>query len=52
MNNAYLIDHTVMEYFHDFQHNYEDNGGSVTFVGLDQLEAFSEHPLAVRRIKA
>jgi len=52
MNNTYLIDHTVMEYFHDFQHNYEESGGSVTFVGMDKHEAFSKHPLAVRRIKS
>ncbi len=52
LHNAYLIDHSVMEYFHDFKHNYEDNGGTVTFEGLDKHEAFSEHPLAVRRIKA
>ena len=52
LNQAYLIDHTVMEFFHDFQHNYEDNGGKITFIGLDRHESLSDHPLAVRRIKS
>ncbi len=52
LNQAYLIDHTVMEFFHDFQHNYEDDGGKITFIGLDRHESLSDHPLAVRRIKS
>jgi MFS superfamily sulfate permease-like transporter len=46
-----LIDHTVMEFFHGFQHDYESQGGHCEFQGLDAHEAFSAHPLAARRIK-
>ncbi|MGZ4980899.1 MAG: SulP family inorganic anion transporter, partial [Methylobacter sp.] len=51
LNNAYLIDHTVMEFLHDFQHNYERQGGQCEFLGLEYHDTFSEHPLAVRRMK-
>jgi MFS superfamily sulfate permease-like transporter len=50
--NVTLIDHTVMEFFHEFQHDYESRGGHCEFQGLDSHEAFSSHPLAARRIKA
>ena len=46
-----LIDHTVMEFFHGFQHDYESHGGRCEFQGLDAHESFSDHPLAARRIK-
>lgn len=46
-----LIDHTVMEFFHEFQHDYESRGGHCELRGLDEHEAFSEHPLAARRLK-
>lgn len=46
-----LIDHTVMEFFHEFQHDYESRGGHCEFQGLDAHEAFSAHPLAARRLK-
>jgi MFS superfamily sulfate permease-like transporter len=51
LNDAYLLDHTVMEFFHDFQHDYEAQGGSCEFLGLEYHESFSEHPLAARRAK-
>ena len=47
-----LIDHTVMEFFHEFQHDYEAQGGHCEFQGLDAHESFSDHPLAARRIKS
>jgi len=34
LNNAYLMDHTVMEFIHDFQHRYESQGGTCIFYGL------------------
>ncbi len=46
-----LIDHTVMEFFHEFQHDYEAQGGHCEFQGLDSHETFSDHPLAARRLK-
>jgi len=51
LNNAYLIDHTVMEFIHDFQHNYEGQCGQCKFFGMEYHDTFSEHPLAVRRMK-
>jgi MFS superfamily sulfate permease-like transporter len=51
MNNAYLLDHTVMEFIHDFQHNYEAHGGRCVFLGLEYHDTYSRHPLAVRRMK-
>ncbi len=51
LNNAYLIDHTVMEFIHDFQHNYEGQGGQCQFFGMEYHDTFSEHPLAARRMK-
>ncbi len=50
-SDATLIDHTVMEFFHEFQHEYESQGGYCEFVGFDKHEAFSQHPLAARRLK-
>ena len=51
MNNTYLLDHTVMEFIHDFQHNYESQGGKCIFFGLEFHDTYSRHPLAVRRMK-
>jgi MFS superfamily sulfate permease-like transporter len=51
LNDAYLLDHTVMGFFHDFQHKYEATGGYCEFLGLEYHEPFSEHPLAARRMK-
>ncbi len=51
LNDAYLLDHTVMEFFHDFQHDYEGQGGHCEFLGLEYHESYSDHPLAARRMK-
>ena len=51
MNNAYLLDHTVMEFLHDFQHNYEGHGGRCVFYGLEFHDTYSRHPLAARKMK-
>jgi MFS superfamily sulfate permease-like transporter len=50
LSNAYLIDHTVMEYMHDFIHHYEDHGGTCEQIG-DAIHSFSNHDLAARIIK-
>ncbi|BCG63398.1 MAG: hypothetical protein methR_P1108 [Methyloprofundus sp.] len=47
LSNAYLIDHTVMEYLHDFVHDYEAQGGQCQQVG-DAIHTFSDHELAAR----
>jgi MFS superfamily sulfate permease-like transporter len=51
LNDAYLLDHTVMEFFHDFQHDYEAQGGKCEFLGMEYHETYSDHPLAARRMK-
>lgn len=51
LNNAYLIDHTVMEFLHEFEHSFIAQGGQCEFLGMDTHETYSQHPLAVRRMK-
>jgi MFS superfamily sulfate permease-like transporter len=51
LNNTYMLDHTVMEFFHDFQHDYELLGGQCVFLGMEYHDAYSEHPLAIRKNK-
>ncbi|MEI8235830.1 MAG: STAS domain-containing protein [Methylococcaceae bacterium] len=46
-----LIDHSVMAFIHEFQHSYESQGGQSEFTDLEYHEAFSEHPLAARRLR-
>jgi len=46
------IDHTVMEFIHNFQHNYSNQGGVCEIHGLENLDSFSGHPLAARKRKA
>jgi hypothetical protein len=40
-----------MAFIHEFQHSYEVQGGQVEFTDLEYHEAFSEHPLAARRLR-
>lgn len=47
--DAYLIDHTVMEFIEHFQRDYIDGGGACEIRGLENLTPYSSHPLAVRR---
>jgi MFS superfamily sulfate permease-like transporter len=49
LSEAHLIDHTVMEFVHDFSNEYTHAGGQCRIVGLDDHEPFSDHPLAARR---
>lgn len=51
LNDAFLLDHTVMEFFHDFEHDAMNQGGKCEFQGLEYHEAFADHPLAARRMK-
>lgn len=46
---THLVDHSVMENLHHFQHDYEQHGGKVLLVGLDDHEPVSTHHLAARR---
>ncbi|MDA1343152.1 MAG: SulP family inorganic anion transporter, partial [Proteobacteria bacterium] len=49
LSEANLIDHTVMEFIHEFSHDYARSGGACEVVGLDAHEPYSDHPLAARR---
>jgi MFS superfamily sulfate permease-like transporter len=49
--NGYLLDHTVMEYIHNYQQKYESMGGQCRMVGK-ALETFSDHALAARLMTA
>lgn len=49
LSEAELIDHTVMEFIHEYSNEYTHNGGICTIIGLDEHEPFSDHPLAGRR---
>ncbi|MFZ2451261.1 MAG: SulP family inorganic anion transporter [Methylovulum miyakonense] len=51
LNDAYLLDHSVMEFMHHFQHDYEAQGGKCDFYGLEYHDAYSSHPLAARKQK-
>ncbi|MEC4748657.1 SulP family inorganic anion transporter [Methylomicrobium sp. Wu6] len=46
-SNGYLIDHTVMDFIHDFSNDYAAQGGICHQVG-HALEKFSDHALAAR----
>jgi len=49
--NANLIDHTVMENLHQYQHEYTHEGGKFEMVGMDHLQKNSDHHLATRKTK-
>lgn len=49
--NANLVDHTVMENLHHYQHDYEHDGGRFSLIGLEQHRKLSSHNLAVRKKK-
>ncbi|MGJ0484644.1 MAG: SulP family inorganic anion transporter [Methylomicrobium sp.] len=49
--NGYLIDHTVMDFIHDFSKDYVTHGGVCRELG-HALERFSDHALAARLMTA
>lgn len=49
LTNASFIDHTVMEFLHEFCHDYQRTGGCCQIRGLELHEPVSSHPLAARR---
>jgi MFS superfamily sulfate permease-like transporter len=51
LSEAYLVDHTVMEFIDHYRHDYAERGGRCEIRGLENHEAFSDHPLAARRRK-
>lgn len=48
-NKTKLVDHSVMENLHAFEHDYTAQGGSIYFIGLHEHKAFSNHSLAARK---
>jgi hypothetical protein len=40
-----------MEQLHRFEKEYNHGGGKVTLLGLDELNKFSQHPLAARKLE-
>ncbi|MDP5140798.1 MAG: SulP family inorganic anion transporter, partial [Spirosomaceae bacterium] len=51
LKNTKLVDHSVMENLHHFQHDYENEGGEVHIIGLENHTAVSDHELAARKNK-
>lgn len=49
LSNARFIDHTVMEFLHEFCRDYGRTGGRCEILGLEWHEPVSDHPLAARR---
>lgn len=49
--NANLVDHTVLENLHHYQHDYEHGGGVFILCGMDHLNKNSDHHLASRKSK-
>jgi MFS superfamily sulfate permease-like transporter len=50
MKAAKLIDHTVMDRLHEFQHEYDAAGGRMSIIGLDAHKPSSSHPMASRKL--
>lgn len=48
---AKMVDYTFIEQIYHFKFDYEADGGIVNIIGLDQLEAWSDHKHAVRTAK-
>jgi MFS superfamily sulfate permease-like transporter len=51
LKNTKLVDHSVMENLHHFQHDYEENGGTVKIIGLENHIPASSHELASRKLR-
>lgn len=49
LSGTRLVDHSVMENLHHFQHDYTATGGTVDIIGLDEHRALSGHHLAARK---
>ncbi|MEQ1745107.1 MAG: hypothetical protein ABMA02_06770 [Saprospiraceae bacterium] len=49
LSKTHLVDHSVMENLHHFEHDYILSGGHVKIVGLDEHKPLSGHKLAARK---
>lgn len=50
-NSTCLVDHSVMESIHHFEHDYQEHGGIFEIVGLEEHEPLSKHKLSARKKK-
>jgi MFS superfamily sulfate permease-like transporter len=50
LKNTKLVDHSVMENLHQFEHEYTENGGTVQIIGLENHKPVSAHSLAARKV--
>jgi len=48
VSDAYLIDHTVMDFIEAYRTDYSKRGGRCTIHGLDKHESYADHKLAAR----
>ncbi|MFD2203770.1 SulP family inorganic anion transporter [Shivajiella indica] len=48
-SKANLVDHTVMENLHHYQHDYEHQGGKFYLEGMSHLQKKSDHHLSSRK---
>ena len=46
-----FIDYTVMESLHHLKDDFQNEGGSLTIMGIEEFKPVSNHPLATRRKK-
>lgn len=49
LSNTKLVDHSVMENLHHFEHDYVSQGGTFEIIGLDNHTTLSEHELSARK---
>ncbi|EON76863.1 Sulfate transporter [Lunatimonas lonarensis] len=49
-SHANLVDHTVMENLHYYQHDYEHQGGKFYLEGMSHLQKKSDHHLSSRKV--
>lgn len=49
LSKTNLVDHSVMENLHHFEHDYIASGGTVSIVGIDDHQPLSDHKLAARK---
>lgn len=52
LSDAYLIDHTVMEFIDGYREDYIERGGRCEIHGLDSHQAYAGHGLSARKRKA
>jgi MFS superfamily sulfate permease-like transporter len=49
LSNTKLVDHSVMENLHHWEHDYKAEGGQVKIIGIDDHTPLSGHKLAARK---